>query len=80
MQRKHNVIERISYALFLYKLLCSKTNNDFSRWIKYDWFNLFRFEYELLANFLVEKRGYDPSLKLRDFELDQDFICKVILQ
>ena len=39
--------------------------------------NLFRFEYELLANFLVEKRGYDPSLKLRDFELDQDFICKV---
>ncbi len=27
MQLKHNVIERNSYALFLYKLLCSKTNN-----------------------------------------------------
>ena len=37
----------------------------------------FRFEYDLLATFLVEKRGYDQSLKIRDFELDQDFICKV---
>ena len=36
-----------------------------------------RFEYDLLANFLVDKRGYDPALRLRAFDLDQDFVCKV---
>ena len=36
-----------------------------------------RFEYDLLANFLVDKRGCDPALRLRAFDLDQDFVCKV---
>ena len=37
----------------------------------------FRLEYELLADFLVEKRGYDPSLKQKAFDTDSDFVCKV---
>ena len=37
----------------------------------------FRLEYELLADFLVEKRGYDPSLQQKAFDTDSDFVCKV---
>jgi len=37
---------------------------------------MIRFEYELLATFLVDKRGYDPAIKMRDFDLDQEFLCK----
>ena len=37
----------------------------------------FRLEYELLADFLVEKRGYDPSLKQKAYDTDSDFVCKV---
>lgn len=36
----------------------------------------YRFEYELLASFLVEKRGYDPSIRQRSFDSDADFVCK----
>ena len=38
---------------------------------------MIRFEYELLATFLVEKRGYDPSIKQKTFDSDSDFVCKV---
>jgi hypothetical protein len=38
---------------------------------------LSRFEYDLLATFLVEKRGYDPSIKHKDFDSDSHLICKV---
>ena len=34
-------------------------------------------EYELLANYLVDKRGYDPSIKQKTFDADADFVCKV---
>jgi len=37
---------------------------------------MIRFEYDLLASFLVDKRGYDPAIKHRDYNLDHDFICK----
>lgn len=37
----------------------------------------FRLEYELLADFLVEKRGYDPSLQQKAYDTDSDFVCKV---
>ena len=37
----------------------------------------FRLEYELLADFLVEKRGYDPRLKQKAYDTDSDFVCKV---
>ena len=30
-----------------------------------------------MATFLVDKRGYDPAIKMRDFDLDQEFLCKV---
>ena len=38
---------------------------------------MIRFEYDLLATFLVEKRGYDPSIKQKTFDSDSDFVCKV---
>jgi hypothetical protein len=38
---------------------------------------LWRFEYDLLATFLVEKRGYDPTIKHKDFDSDSHLICKV---
>ena len=37
----------------------------------------FRLEYGLLADFLVDKRGYDPSLQQKSFDTDSDFVCKV---
>lgn len=37
---------------------------------------MIRFEYELLAAFLVEKRGYDPSIKQKTFDSESDFVCK----
>ena len=40
---------------------------------------LFRLEYELLANFLVDKRGYDASLKQKSFDAEADFVCKVLV-
>ena len=39
----------------------------------------FRLEYELLANFLVDKRGYDASLKQKTFDAEADFVCKVLI-
>ena len=39
---------------------------------------MIRFEYDLLATFLVEKRGYDPSIKQKTFDSDSDFVCKVL--
>ena len=39
---------------------------------------MIRFEYDLLAAFLVEKRGYDPSIKQKTFDTDSDFVCKVL--
>ena len=44
---------------------------------KINFFFKFRLEYELLANFLIDKRGYDPSLKQKSFDADVDFVCKV---
>ena len=38
---------------------------------------MIRFEYDLLATFLVDKRGYDPSIKQKTFDSDSDFVCKV---
>jgi len=37
---------------------------------------MIRLEYQLLADFLVEKRGYDSSIRHRDFQEDRDFVCK----
>ena len=38
---------------------------------------MIRLEYQLLADFLVEKRGYDSSIRQRDWQDDRDFVCKV---
>ena len=35
-----------------------------------------RLEYRLLTEFLVNKKGYDPAIKLRRFDDDQDVVCK----
>ena len=37
-----------------------------------------RFEYDLLAKFLIEKRGYDEAIKVQSFDKEVDFVCKVI--
>ena len=37
----------------------------------------FRFEYDLLAKFLIEKRGYDEAIKVQSFDNEVDFVCKV---
>ena len=37
---------------------------------------MIRLEYRLLTEFLVHKKGYDPAIKLRRFEDDQDMVCK----
>ena len=36
-----------------------------------------RFEYDLLAKFLIEQRGYDGSIKVQSFDSEVDFVCKV---
>ena len=36
-----------------------------------------RFEYDLLAKFLIEKRGYDEAIKVQSFDSEVDFVCKV---
>ena len=36
-----------------------------------------RFEYDLLAKFLIEKRGYDEAIKVQSFDNEVDFVCKV---
>jgi len=35
-----------------------------------------RLEYDLLAEFLVSKKGYDPSIRTRSITDDADFVCK----
>lgn len=35
-----------------------------------------RLEFDLLAEFLVEKKGYDPAIRAKDFDQDLDFVCK----
>ena len=35
-----------------------------------------RLEYDLLAEFLVMKKGYDPSIRTRSITDDADFVCK----
>ena len=40
---------------------------------------MIRFEYDLLAAFLVEKRGYDPSIKQKTFDSEAEFVCKVCI-
>ncbi len=35
-----------------------------------------RLEYDLLADFLVNKKGYDPAIRERSFERDRDLVCK----
>ena len=42
-------------------------------------FQIFRFEYDLLAKFLIEKRGYDEAIKVQSFDSEVDFVCKVNL-
>ena len=37
---------------------------------------MIRLEYRLLTEFLVHKKGYDPAIKLRRYEDDQDMVCK----
>ncbi len=37
---------------------------------------LIRLEYDLLAEFLVAKKGYDPAIRQRNFDLDLDLVCK----
>ena len=37
---------------------------------------MIRLEYDLLAEFLVTKKGYDPAIRARTFDQDQDFVCK----
>ncbi len=37
---------------------------------------MIRLEYNLLANFLVNKKGYDPAIKERSFDQDREFVCK----
>ena len=37
---------------------------------------MIRLEYDLLANFLVTKKGYDPAIRERSFDEDRDFVCK----
>ena len=41
-------------------------------------FTCLRFEYDLLAKFLIEKRGYDEAIKVQSFDKEVDFVCKVI--
>ena len=36
-----------------------------------------RLEYELLSNFMVDKKGYDPAVRQKTFDSDCDFVCKV---
>ena len=36
-----------------------------------------RFEYDLLANFLIKQRGYDEAIRSQSFDLEVDFVCKV---
>jgi len=37
---------------------------------------MIRFEYDLLAKFLTEKRGYDEAIKVQSFDSEVDFVCK----
>ena len=35
-----------------------------------------RLEYQLLTEFLVTKKGYDPLIRERSFDDDKDMVCK----
>jgi len=37
---------------------------------------MIRFEYDLLANFLIKQRGYDEAIRSQSFDLEVDFVCK----
>ena len=35
-----------------------------------------RLEYQLLTEFLVTKKGYDPLIRERSFDDDKNLVCK----
>ena len=35
-----------------------------------------RLEYQLLTEFLVTKKGYDPLIRERSFDDDKEMVCK----
>lgn len=37
---------------------------------------MIRLEYDLLAEFLVAKKGYDPAIRAKPFDADRRFVCK----
>ena len=37
---------------------------------------LVKLEYDLLAEYLIMKKGYDPSIRCRSISDDPDFVCK----
>ena len=37
---------------------------------------MIRLEYDLLSEFLVTKKGYDPAIRSRPFDADRAFVCK----
>ena len=37
---------------------------------------MIRLEYDLLAEFLVAKKGYDPAIRAKPFDADRQFVCK----
>ena len=37
---------------------------------------MIRLEYDLLAEFLVAKKGYDPAIRAKPFDADRHFVCK----
>lgn len=37
---------------------------------------LVKLEYDLLAEYLITKKGYDPSIRCRSISDDPDFVCK----
>ncbi len=44
--------------------------------VRYNVGPMIQLEYDLLADFLITKKGYDPAIKQRSFECDRDFVCK----
>ena len=44
--------------------------------VRYNVGPMIRLEYDLLAEFLIQKKGYDPAIKTRTFDEDRDFVCK----
>ena len=55
----------------------SRRSNKISYYTDFSPTTCLRFEYDLLAKFLIEKRGYDEAIKVQSFDKEVDFVCKV---